>query len=185
MAEIVFDDVWKVYRTAPRRSRTSTSRSTTGSSWCWSAPQDAGRPQRCGWSPAWRRSPVVNPSSVTDGQPGPAPGPRHRDGVPELRPLSPPHRRREHGLRTEAPPRPQGRDQAPGRRGRPDPGARGAPRSPAPGALRRAAPARGDGPGHRAGAPGLPDGRAAVEPRRQAPRSRCGPRSPASSATSR
>ena len=45
--------------------------------------------------------------------------------------LSPPHRRREHGLRTEAPPRPQGRDQAPGRRGRPDPGARGAPRSPA------------------------------------------------------
>ena len=35
-------------------------------------------------------------------------------------------------------------------------------------ALRRAAPAGGDGPGHRARAAGVPDGRAALEPRRQA-----------------
>ena len=36
-------------------------------------------------------------------------------------------------------------------------------------ALRRSASARGDGPGDRAAPPGLPDGRAVVQPRRQAP----------------
>ena len=36
------------------------------------------------------------------GQRRPAQGPRHRDGVPELRPLSPHDRLREHGLRAQA-----------------------------------------------------------------------------------
>ena len=44
------------------------------------------------------------------------------------------------------------------------------PRSQAGQAVGRAAPARGDGPRHRAPAAGVPDGRAAVEPRRQAAR---------------
>ena len=42
-------------------------------------------------------------------------------------------------------------------------------------ALGRAAAARGDGPRDRPRAPGVPDGRAAVEPRREAPRRRCAP----------
>src|SRR5207244_6807768 len=46
----------------------------------------------------------------------------------------------------------------------------GVPASQAGAALRRTAAARGDGPGNRAAAAGLPDGRAALEPRREAPR---------------
>ena len=42
-------------------------------------------------------------------------------------------------------------------------------RAQAPAAVRRAAPAGGHGPGHRAPAAGVPDGRAAVQPGRQAP----------------
>ena len=44
------------------------------------------------------------------------------------------------------------------------------PAAPAEGALRRPAPARGDGARDRAPAAGVPDGRAALEPRREAPR---------------
>ena len=47
---------------------------------------------------------------------------------------------------------------------------RGVPRAQAEGALRRAASARGDGTRDRARAEGVPDGRAALEPRREAPR---------------
>ena len=49
-------------------------------------------------------------------------------------------------------------------------GARRAPGPQAVGAVGRPAPARGDGPRDRARAEGVPDGRAAVEPRRQAAR---------------
>ena len=48
-------------------------------------------------------------------------------------------------------------------------------------ALGRPAAARGHGPGDRPGAAGLPDGRAAVQPRRRSSASRCAPRSLASS----
>ena len=54
------------------------------------------------------------------------------------------------------------------RRGRDDARPRGAARPQAVGALRRAAPARRDGTGDRARAEGVPDGRAALEPRCEA-----------------
>ena len=100
-----------------------------------------------------------------------AEGPRHRDGVPELRALPAHDRRREHGLRA------QDRRRSP--RTRSPAGSHEAaklldlervPRPQAEGALRWPAPARGDGPRDRARAAGVPHGRAAVEPRRQAAR---------------
>ena len=97
-------------------------------------------------------------------------GPRHRDGLPELRPLPPHVRGGEHGVRAEDPEGLQGRD-LPTRQGR----RRAArphrvPRAQAQGAVRRPAPARGHGPRHRPRARGVPHGRAAVQPRRQAAR---------------
>ena len=77
---------------------------------------------------------------------------------------------REHGLRAEAGGRRQGRDREQGRGGgedaRPDP----APRPPPGQPLRRPAPAGGDGAGDRPRPEGLPDGRAALQPRREAAR---------------
>ena len=64
----------------------------------------------------------------------------------------------------------QGQDPRAGQRGGQDPRPRAVPRPQAEGALRRPAPARRHGPRHRPLPAGLPDGRAAVEPRRQAPR---------------
>ena len=55
-------------------------------------------------------------------------------------------------------------------RGREDPRPRAAPGAQAGEPVRRPAPARGDGPRDRALAEGVPDGRAAVEPRREAAR---------------
>ena len=63
---------------------------------------------------------------------------------------------------------PQGRARAAGARGGADPGHRAVPRPQAEGALRRSAPARGLGPGDRPQRRRLPDGRAALQPRRQA-----------------
>ena len=100
-----------------------------------------------------------------------AQGPRHRDGVPELRALPAHDGRREHGLRAEDRRRAtkaeiSKRVAGGGQAARP----RAVPRPQAEGPLRRSAPARGHGPGHRPPAAGVPDGRAAVQPRRQAPR---------------
>ena len=64
----------------------------------------------------------------------------------------------------------QGRDQAPGGRGRAHPGHRAPAGAQAEGAIRRAAAARRDGPRHRAQAQGLPVRRAALQSRRQAAR---------------
>ncbi len=99
-----------------------------------------------------------------------AQGPRRRDGLPELRALPAHVGRRQHGLRPEDRRHQQVRDQQAGPGGCQDPRPRGVPRAQAEGPLRRSAPARGHGPGHRPPAAGLPDGRAAVQPRRQAPR---------------
>ena len=96
---------------------------------------------------------------------------RHRDGLPELRALPAPDRAQEPRLRPAHAQDAEGRDRAARRT-----------RSPAmlgleellerrPGdALGRPAPARRDGPRDRARAAGLPHGRAALEPRRQAAR---------------
>ena len=77
---------------------------------------------------------------------------------------------REHGLRPQDPEGLQGRDRPPrqGRRRAARP--HRVPRPQAEGPVRRPAPARGHGPRHRPRARGVPHGRAAVEPRRQAPR---------------
>ena len=56
VAEIVLDDVWKVYPDGTEAVRALTSTSPTRSSWCSSARPAAARPPRCAWSPASRRS---------------------------------------------------------------------------------------------------------------------------------
>ena len=95
---------------------------------------------------------------------------RHRHGLPELRALPAQDRAPEHGLRPQAPPHRQGRGRRPRRPGGGDPRPDAAARAlPAP-ALRRPAPAGGDGPGDRPRPAGLPLRRAALQPRRQAPR---------------
>ena len=62
-----------------------------------------------------------------------AEGPRHRDGLPELRALPAHDRLREHGLRPEAAQVPQAGDRPARRRGRQDPGHRRAARAASPG----------------------------------------------------
>ena len=99
-----------------------------------------------------------------------AQGPRHRDGVPELRALSAHERARQHGVRAQAAQDGPERDRREGERGRADPRPRAAPGPQARAALRRPAPARGHGPRDRARSRRVPDGRAAVEPGRQAAR---------------
>ena len=79
-------------------------------------------------------------------------------------------RARQHGLRAEAARRRQGRDRQEGRGGGEDPRPRAAPGPQAGEAVGRPAAARGDGPRDRARPGGVPDGRAAVEPRREAAR---------------
>ena len=103
--------------------------------------------------------------------------PRHRDGLPELRAVPAHGRAPEPRLRAEGAEDPDGRGR-PARDGggaAPRPGE--APRPQARGALRRPAAARGDGPRDRPRAGRVPDGRAALEPRREAPRRRCAPSS--------
>ena len=89
----------------PRASTRSTSTSPTASSWCSSArPAAASRP-RCACSPGSRRSPSGEILHRRPRRHRPAAeGPRHRDGLPELRALPAHDRRREHGLRAEAAP---------------------------------------------------------------------------------
>ena len=135
-------------------------------------------PSGCGKSTALRM--IAGLEDISDGraahrrrgrQRQGAEGPRHRDGLPELRAVPAHDRAREHGLRAEAR---QGADKAEidqkVERGRADPRPRAAPRPQAGQPVRRPAPARGDGPRDRARPEGVPHGRAAVEPRRQAAR---------------
>ena len=100
----------------------------------------------------------------------PAEGPGRRDGVPELRALSAHDRRAEPRVRSASPQDAEGRAEAARRRRRDDPRPRSPDAAQAGRALRRAAAAGGDGSRDGAGAAGVPDGRAVVEPRRQAPR---------------
>ena len=98
-----------------------------------------------------------------------AEGPRHRDGVPELRALPAPLRRGQHRVRPAAAQDAEGRRRRAGRMGGEAARSDAVPGSEAEGALRRAAAARRHGPRDRARAAGVPDGRAALEPRREAP----------------
>ena len=79
-----------------------------------------------------------------------AQGSRHRDGLPELRPVPAHERARQHGLRAEAAQGEARGDQPPRDRGGQDPRPRAAPRPQARQPLRRPAPARGHGPRDRA-----------------------------------
>ena len=97
-----------------------------------------------------------------------AQGPGHRDGVPELRAVPAHDGRGQHGLRAEDRRHEEGRDPQAGGGGREDPRPGAVPRPQAEGAVGWAAAAGGDGPGDRAQPAGVPDGRAAVQPRRQA-----------------
>ena len=152
-------------------SPTSTSTSRTVSSSSWSGRPAAARRPRCGWSPASRS---ITGGDDLDrrprGQRRAAEGARHRDGVPELRALSAHDRVRQHGVRPQAPQALEGGDRPAGAGGGRHPRARRAAPTQAEGTVGRSAAAGGDGPRDRPGAEGVPDGRAAVEPRREAPR---------------
>ena len=116
----------------------------------------------------------VSPDRGPGRQRRPLARPRHRDGLPELCALSAHLCLRQHGLR------PQGQEDAeagdrPARSGRRQgAGARALPGAQAAGALGRPAAARRDGPGDRARAGGVSDGRAALEPRREDARADAG-----------
>ena len=99
-----------------------------------------------------------------------AEGTEHRDGLPELRALPAHDGRGQPRLQPEAPQDAEegGRGARP--EGRQHPPDRGVPEAQAARALGRPAPARRDGPGDRPRARGVPDGRAPLEPRREAPR---------------
>ncbi len=97
-----------------------------------------------------------------------AEAPRRRDGVPELRALPVSHRRRQHRVPAADRARLEGGARAADARGRAAARARAVPRAQAGPALGRPAPARRDGPRDHPAAERVPDGRAAVEPRREA-----------------
>ena len=104
------------------------------------------------------------------GQRARAAGPRHRDGVPVLRAVPAHDCGGQHRLRPQAAQDAQGRDGGADQEGRRHARADPAAGPQAQAALRWPAPARGDGPGDRPRAAGVPHGRAPVEPRRQAAR---------------
>ena len=96
--------------------------------------------------------------------------PRHRDGLPDLRALPAHVGAPEHRLRPQGAAHAEARDRAARRRGRRAARAHRPARPPARSALRRPASARRDGPRDRPAAAGVPARRAALEPRREAPR---------------
>ena len=95
---------------------------------------------------------------------------RRRDGLPELRALPVSDGGGEHGLPAQDRARQEVRARAARPRRRGAARADGVPGAQAGPALGRPAAASGDGPRDRARAERLPDGRAALEPRREAPR---------------
>ena len=134
-------------------------------------------PSGCGKSTALRM--IAGLEDITDGElriggevvnEQRAEGPRHRDGVPELRALPAHDGAREHGLRAEAAKAPKAEiDQKVEEAARILDLTQHLDRKPAQ-PLRRPAPAGRDGAGDRARPEGVPDGRAALEPRREAAR---------------
>ena len=135
-------------------------------------------PSGCGKTTALRMIAGLEsnqPRHALDRRPGgqrrAAEGARHRHGVPELRALSAHDRVRQHGVRAQAPEAPEGGDRSRGSGRRPSIlGLEDLLAPQAEGAVRRPAAAGRHGPRDRARAEGVPDGRTAVQPRRQAPR---------------
>ena len=95
---------------------------------------------------------------------------RHRDGVPELRALPASERLRQHRVQPQAAGSEEARDRREGSRGGAGARSRGLPGAEAARAVRRTAAAGRHGQGDRARARRVPDGRAALEPRREAAR---------------
>ena len=151
-----------------RRSTPSICTSATASSWCSSARRGRARRPRCACWRGSKRSMRARSSSASATSPMFAEEPRHRDGVPELRAVPVSDRGRQHRLPAEGRKGQEGGARASCRRGRGHARSHRVPRAQAGAAVRRAAPARGDGPGDHPTAERLPDGRAAVEPRRKA-----------------
>src|SRR5262245_17305888 len=103
-----------------------------------------------------------------------ADGSQHRDGVPELRALSPQERVRQHGVRPADAQVSEARDRKARARGGGDTRDRKPARAPAPAALRRPAPARRRGARDRPPSRGFPVRRAAFEPGCEAARADAG-----------
>src|SRR5204863_7727052 len=95
-------------------------------------------------------------------------GPRYRDGLPELRPVPTHERVRQHRIRLEAAWHAKAGDRPPRDRGRGHARDRSAAQAKAQGALGWAAPTCRGGTSDRARAIGVPHGRAALQPRREA-----------------
>ena len=192
MSEVVFDDVTKQFGTSSP-STTSTSRSSTTSSWCSSVRRAAARPRRCAWSPGSSRSHGVDPHRRPRGQRRRGQGPQRLDGLPELRALPAHDRRQEHRVsvagaqvrgrrRATSPASSEDRTSRASRRRGTQSGTDRAAEPQAGSAVGRPAPACRPRPSHRQPPRGVPDGRAPVEPRRQAaspdpPRARRAPSS--------
>ena len=170
MATISLRGLTKVYatgvigagRAGPRRRRRA-------SSSCLSGPRAAARRRRCGWSRAWSGSPRARSASATAWsttcRPGIVTSPwssRTTRSTRTCRSI----RTSASRWRTRRSRRPNETGGSFGRSGA-RPG--GVARPQAAAAIRRAAAAGGDGAGDRALACGVPDGRAAVQPGRQAP----------------
>ena len=114
---------------------------------------------------------LVGETVVNDLDPG---RPRHRDGVPELRALPPHDGARQHRLPARDPADAQAGAGTADRRGGGAARAREPARPQAAGAVGRTAPAGRDGARDRPASAVVPDGRAALEPRRQAARADAG-----------
>ena len=96
--EVRYEAVVEALRRARRRSSRSTCTCRTGRSWPCSGRRAAARRRRCACSPA-SRAPTDRAHLHRRARRHHArPRPRHRDGLPELRALPAPERRRQHRL---------------------------------------------------------------------------------------
>ena len=158
------------HRPAGRRP-TSTWRSTTASSSCSSGRRGAASRRRCGCSPGSSRSTRARSTSATATSPTVPPKDRDIAMVFQSYALYPHMTVAENigfHLKVKRVPKAERAERV--REAAAHPRPRAVPRPQAGQAVGRPAPAGGDGPGDRPPAAGVPDGRAAVEPRRQAAR---------------
>ena len=172
MADVRFEQATRIYpgTTRPRSTR-STCTSRTASSWCWSGPSGSGKTTAlrmlAGLEEVDAGAIFIGDRDVTDLQP------KKRDVsmVFQNYALYPYLTVAQNiGFPLKIARGEEGRARRARRGGRAAARAHGVPRAQAGPALRRPAPARRDGPRDRARAERLPDGRAALEPRREAAR---------------
>ena len=169
MARVAFEGVSKVFGDGTEPSTSSTSRIADGEFMVLVGPSG------CGKTTALRMVAGLeeiierrHPHRRARRQRAVAEEPRHRHGLPELRPLPAPHRVRQHRVPAADREGAEGGDPAARRRGRADPRPGAVPEAQAARALGGPAAAGRDGSRDRAPAAGVPPGRAAVEPRREA-----------------